>query len=53
MLESTVVIGECTSIGEKSFVRHSVIGKNCKIGKDVSISNAYIWDNVTIMVSRD
>ncbi|RKO86719.1 hypothetical protein BDK51DRAFT_45688 [Blyttiomyces helicus] len=48
VLEEQVVIGAGTSIGEKSRIRKSVIGRNCKIGANVTIDGAYIWDNVTI-----
>ena len=31
-LEENVVVGGGTCIGDDSFVSHSVIGRNCKIG---------------------
>ena len=45
-----VAVGQDTSIGERTRITQSVIGKACTIGNDVHISNAYLWDNVTIKV---
>ncbi|PNF27949.1 hypothetical protein B7P43_G16441 [Cryptotermes secundus] len=47
-LEEDIVIAENTSVGENSHISHSVIGKNCHIGKNVTICNSYVWDNVTV-----
>ena len=33
VVEENVVVGGGTCIGANSFVSHSVIGRNCKIGK--------------------
>jgi NDP-sugar pyrophosphorylase family protein len=43
-----VQIGSGTIVGENSRVTDSVIGKNCKIGSNVNIEGAYLWDNVII-----
>ena len=42
------VIGRGTSIGDKSVVHNSVIGNYCRIGRNVNIRNAYIWDYAVI-----
>ena len=42
------VVGRETSVGDGSILRNSVVGKRCHIGKNVTISNAYIWDDVVI-----
>lgn len=43
-----VVLGAQTTIRERSQVVDSTIGRNCKIGSNVVISDAYIWDDVEI-----
>lgn len=42
------ILGKDTSIGDGSKVSNSIIGRRCFIGKNVNISNAYIWDDVSI-----
>ncbi|KAH7382805.1 nucleotide-diphospho-sugar transferase [Cadophora sp. MPI-SDFR-AT-0126] len=42
------VIGKDTSIGDGSVVSNSIIGRRCHIGKNVTIHNAYIWDDVVV-----
>ncbi|EKD15058.1 translation initiation factor eIF-2B subunit epsilon [Drepanopeziza brunnea f. sp. 'multigermtubi' MB_m1] len=42
------VVGKDTSIGDGSVVSNSIIGRRCKIGKNVTIQNAYIWDDVAV-----
>ncbi|EDU41264.1 Translation initiation factor eIF-2B protein [Pyrenophora tritici-repentis] len=42
------VIGRGTSIGEKSVVTNSIIGRHCQIGRNVKIDGAYIWDYASI-----
>jgi len=42
------VIGKDTSIGDGSVVSNSIIGRRCHIGKNVTIHNAYIWDDVYV-----
>jgi translation initiation factor eIF-2B subunit epsilon len=37
-----------TSIGDGSVVSNSVIGKGCRIGRNVTITDAFVWDGVTI-----
>ena len=41
-------IGSQTSVGDGSVVTGSTIGRRCKIGKNVIIEGAYIWDDVII-----
>ena len=52
MLESDVVIGRGSFIGERTHITQSVIGSACKIGNDVDIINAYLWDNVVVKVVK-
>jgi translation initiation factor eIF-2B subunit epsilon len=42
------VLGKETTIGEGSVVGTSIIGRRCQIGKNVTIQNAYIWDDVVV-----
>lgn len=47
-LQSRVVIGKDSFIGEKTEIENSVIGRNCQIGANVIIENSYIWDGTII-----
>ena len=42
------VIGKGTTMGDKTAVANSIIGRGCNIGKNVKIEGAYIWDNTII-----
>jgi translation initiation factor eIF-2B subunit epsilon len=42
------VLGKDTAVGEGSVVSNSIIGRRCHIGKNVTISNSYIWDDVVV-----
>lgn len=42
------MLDESISIGEKSSIKKSVIGKHTTIGERVKISNSVIMDHVTI-----
>jgi translation initiation factor eIF-2B subunit epsilon len=42
------VLGKDTSIGDGSVVSRSIIGRRCQIGKNVTIRNSYIWDDVVV-----
>jgi translation initiation factor eIF-2B subunit epsilon len=42
------VLGKDTAIGDGSVVTNSIIGRRCHIGKNVTISNSYIWDDVVV-----
>ena len=48
-----VVVGEGSKLGDNVHVVRSVIGKNCRIEKDVEIQDCYIFDNCVIKVSRN
>lgn len=43
-----VVIGQGSSVDQLSEIIRSVIGENCKIGKNVKISDSYILPNTVI-----
>ena len=43
------IIGRSTTVGEGTEVEASILGRGCKIGQNVHIHNAYIWDKVTIL----
>ncbi|KAA8915592.1 hypothetical protein TRICI_002237 [Trichomonascus ciferrii] len=47
-IESGTVIGADTFIGGGSRISKSVIGRRCKIGENVVLDGAYIWDDVVI-----
>jgi translation initiation factor eIF-2B subunit epsilon len=37
-----------SKVGTHSFIERSTIGKKCVIGKNVKITNCYIWNKVEI-----
>ncbi|AEO67720.1 248bebc0-b44c-48a5-9568-27a74349cb9e [Thermothielavioides terrestris] len=41
-------LGRGTTVQTGSVVSRSVIGKRCKIGKNVRIENSYIWDDAVV-----
>lgn len=47
-LQSCVVIGRDSFIGDETEVQNSVVGRSCKIGKNVIVENSYIWDGAII-----
>lgn len=47
-IKNRCIVGEETSVGEKSIVDDSVLGRRCQIGKNVVIESSYIWDDVVI-----
>lgn len=47
-IRDCVCIGSNSKIDEGSCIHKSTIGRNVIIGKNVRISNSYIWDNVKI-----
>jgi len=47
-LSNNSVVGTATSIDEGAVVERSIIGRNCKIGKNVKIRESIIWNNVVI-----
>lgn len=44
------MVGEGFSIGDKSSIKKSVIGKHCKIGNNVKIVNCVVHNHVTVEV---
>jgi translation initiation factor eIF-2B subunit epsilon len=47
-LGKRTALGKNTSIGDGSTVSHSIIGRRCQIGKNVTVKDSYIWDDVVI-----
>ncbi|KAL4325216.1 hypothetical protein GQ457_11G006520 [Hibiscus cannabinus] len=45
---SFTFIGQGTKIGNDTKIFHSVVGKGCTIGSNVTIEGSYIWNNVNI-----
>lgn len=43
------VLGADAMIDERSVVSKSTVGRRCRIGKDVRIEGAHLWDDVNIM----
>ena len=48
IVKNRCVLGDETSVGDKSIVGDSVLGRRCHIGKDVVIDSSYIWDDVVV-----
>ncbi|KAI1966620.1 translation initiation factor eIF-2B epsilon subunit, GEF [Ophidiomyces ophidiicola] len=48
VVKQRTIIGQGTSIGERTCITDSVIGRRCRIGNNVVLDGAYIWDDVTI-----
>jgi len=44
---SLSIVGDKTTVGGKSSVKHSVIGKNCSLGNGVKVTNSIVLDDVT------
>jgi len=42
------IIGGDTIVGDGSSITGSTIGRRCRIGENVTINGAYIWDDVTL-----
>jgi translation initiation factor eIF-2B subunit epsilon len=42
------VIGQGTSIGDGTTVTNTVLGRRCRIGNNVLLDGAYIWDDVVV-----
>jgi translation initiation factor eIF-2B subunit epsilon len=47
-LSSNVCIGAGTHVGDNSRIANSVVGRDCKIGRNVSIEGCYIHDGVQV-----
>ncbi|CAI5776043.1 translation initiation factor eIF-2B subunit epsilon [Podarcis lilfordi] len=48
VLEENVLIGQGTSVGRKCSITNSVIGPNCKIGDEVILDRAFLWNGVRV-----
>jgi len=42
------MVGQDSTLGDKSTVKRSVIGRNCKIGSNVKILNSVLMDNIKV-----
>jgi len=42
------VIGRGSSIGDKSVITNSIIGRHCQIGRNVRIDGAYLWNYASV-----
>lgn len=42
------ILGQDTSLADGSVVTGSVLGKRCAIGRNVTIEESYLWDNVFV-----
>eukprot|EP00884_Botryococcus_braunii_P012713 jgi/Botrbrau1/21442/Bobra.0216s0050.1 len=42
------MVGQGSTIGDKSSIKRSVLGRSCKVGNNVKIINSVIMDNVVI-----
>ncbi|KAL9100030.1 MAG: hypothetical protein Q9163_004547 [Psora crenata] len=47
-VKGRTVLGAGTEIGKDSLVINSIVGRNCKLGNNVHISDAYLWDDVVV-----
>ena len=45
---SDSIVGEGTTIGDKSTIKRSVIGRNCRIGEKVKIINSILMDDIEV-----
>lgn len=48
VVRSRSVLGENTSLADESIVGDSVLGRRCRIGKNVIIDRSYLWDDVVV-----
>ncbi|EEH48837.2 translation initiation factor eIF2B catalytic subunit epsilon [Paracoccidioides brasiliensis Pb18] len=42
------VIGQGSSLADHTTVENTIIGRRCRIGKNVILDGAYLWDDVTV-----
>lgn len=47
-LGSDTVIGSGTTIGARTVLQRTVVGRNCRIGAGCVISNSFLWDGVVV-----
>lgn len=45
---SKSILGSRTTVGSGTRIYNSVVGRRCFIGQNVTITDSYIWDDVTI-----
>ena len=48
VIGSKTVIGRGSSIGDKTVITNSIIGRHCQIGRNVKIDGAYLWDYTSV-----
>ncbi|MCJ1271579.1 hypothetical protein MMC22_011481 [Lobaria immixta] len=48
VVKSRSILGENTSLADGSVVGDSVLGRRCRIGKNVNIDRSYLWDDVVV-----
>lgn len=48
VIGSKTVIGRGTSIGDKSVITNSIIGRHCQVGRNVRIDGAYLWNYASV-----
>uniref|UniRef100_A0A6B2E7N3 Translation initiation factor eIF2B subunit epsilon n=1 Tax=Phlebotomus kandelakii TaxID=1109342 RepID=A0A6B2E7N3_9DIPT len=48
VLKGSLVMHEGSSVGENSWLSHSVVGKGCRIGNNCKVTDSFIFDDVTI-----
>ena len=41
-------IGARTTVADRSLVKRSVLGRDCRLGEDVKVDGAYLWDQVCL-----
>lgn len=48
VIEEEVVIDRNSTIGNRTSVNRSIVGKECRVGNQCQITNSHIWNNVVI-----
>ncbi|KAL2375803.1 hypothetical protein RJZ90_007881 [Blastomyces dermatitidis] len=48
LIGAKTVIGQGTTLGDHTTVKNTVIGRRCRIGKNVVLDGAYLWDDVVV-----
>lgn len=48
VVKSRSILGENASLADGSVVGDSVLGRGCRIGKNVIIDRSYLWDDVVV-----
>lgn len=47
-IQNRSVLGAGTSIGNDSIVSETVLGRQCRIGRNTVLEGAYVWDNAVV-----